>query len=101
MVPGGVLTTLGATFLFQTYTNWHFAGYSWPCYVLAPAVGLFQLYLFGDRNRGLLIPVGVLTTIAACGFLGNIFKFINSSIIWPVVLVVVGLILLTSKNNKQ
>ena len=100
LVPGGILTTLGAVFLAQTYTNWIFAGYAWPFYVLAPAVGLFQLYLFGNHNRGLLIPVGVLTTVAACGFLGNIFDFINGSIIWPIALIVVGLIIILGKSNE-
>ena len=101
LVPGGILITLGAVFLAQTYTNWIFAGYMWPFYVLAPAIGLFQLYLFGEHNRGLLIPVGVLTTVAVCGFLGGVFHFINSSMIWPIALIVAGIIVLTGKDNKQ
>lgn len=101
LVPGGVLTTLGFLFLFQTYTNWQFAGYLWPIYVLAPAIGLFQLYLFGDHNRGLLIPVGILTTVAVCGLLGTSFNFINRSLIAPIVLVVAGLTILFSRPNND
>lgn len=99
LVPGGILITLGIVFLFNTYTNWHFAGQTWPFYVLAPAVGLFQLFLFGNHNPGLLIPVGVLTTVAVFCFLGTTFSHINRSLIWPVVLILVGLMFLFNKPN--
>jgi len=100
LVPGGILMTLGIVFLIQTYTNWVFAGYMWPFYILAPAIGLFQFYLFGGHNRGLLVPVGILTTVAVCGFLGSAFSFINRSMIWPIALIVAGLIILTGKGNE-
>ena len=99
MVTGGILITLGAVFFFQTYTNWIFAGYCWPFYVLAPAVGLFQLYLFGERNQGLLIPVGILTTVAAFGFLGETLHMVSRSLMWPVAFIVVGIIVLMSKKK--
>lgn len=100
LVPGGILITLGFVFLFNTYTNWHFAGQTWPFYVLAPAVGLFQLFLFGNHNPGLLIPVAVLTTVAVFGFLGTTFSHINRSLIWPVVLILVGLMFLFNKPSS-
>lgn len=99
LVPGGILITLGSVFLFNTYTNWHFAGCTWPFYVLAPAVGLFQLYLFGGRNSGLLIPVLILTLVAGFGFLNSIGFWISSSLIWPIILIGLGLVLLFGKNN--
>ncbi|HEX3029707.1 MAG TPA: hypothetical protein VHT34_10485, partial [Clostridia bacterium] len=33
---------------------------TWPGYILSVAVGLFELYLFGNREKGLLIPVAIL-----------------------------------------
>lgn len=101
LVPGGILITLGIIFLFQTYTNWIFAGFMWPFYVLAPAIGLFQLYLFGTHNYNLLIPVGILTTVAVVGVLSNMYSFINASYIWPIALIVVGFIILLGRNGHD
>lgn len=101
LVPGGILTTLGLLFLFETYTNWSFSAYTWPVYILAPAVGLFQLYLFGNRNKGLLIPVSILTIVALFSFFGTSYAFISRSLIWPVILIVVGLIILFGKSDND
>lgn len=105
LVPGGILTTIGLLFFFETMTNWHFAEYTWPIYPLAVAVGLFQLYVFGDRKRELLIPVGILTLVSttsfACMLFGNIFKFINTSLVVPAVLVLIGIFLIFGKGQKN
>jgi len=105
LVPGGILTTLGCLFFFEANTRWIFAEYTWPVYILAPAIGLFQLYLFGNREKGLLIPVGILTTVAAVSFcsivLGDVFSFINGSLIWPIVLIIIGLVVLIDKGDNQ
>lgn len=105
LVPGGILTTLGCLFFFEANTGWFFSEYTWPVYILAPAIGLFQLYLFGGREKGLLIPVGILTTIAVVSFcsavFGNIFSFINSSLIWSVVLIVIGVMILLNKGDNH
>ena len=104
LVPGGILTTLGCLFIFESNTNFIFAAYTWPVYVLAPAIGLLQLYLFGSHEKGLLIPIAILMTVAAVSFanifLGSIFHFINSSLIWPVVLIVLGILLLFRKKEN-
>ena len=104
LVPGGILTTLGLLFLFETSTHWFFSAYTWPVYILAPAIGLFQLYLYGGRCKGLLIPVGILTTVAVTCFsstvLGHFFFFINGSIVWPVALVLIGLFILLGKSDS-
>jgi thiol:disulfide interchange protein len=54
LVPGGILTTLGLLFIFQTFTNGLFSSYTYPIYTLSVAIGLFQLYLFGEKKAGLL-----------------------------------------------
>lgn len=105
LVPAGILITLGCLFYFETSTNWIYSGYTWPVYILAPAVGLFQLFLFGDHNKGLLIPVGVLTAVAGISFytltVGNFFEFIERSLVWPIALIIVGIIILFSKSSKN
>ena len=105
LVPGGILTTIGLLFFFETMTKWHFAQYTWPIYPLAVAVGLFQLYLFGERRRELLVPVGILTLVSVTSFasmiFGNIFRVINTSLTAPAVLILIGIFLIFKKANKN
>jgi hypothetical protein len=102
LVPGGILTTIGMLFFFETFTNWRFAEYTWPVYILAVAIGLAQLYLFGIRERGLLIPIFILTLIAVVSFVmlvfGSIINWLNYSTVLPVVLILIGLYILVGKN---
>ncbi|HPG47771.1 MAG TPA: hypothetical protein PLI81_01715, partial [Petrotogaceae bacterium] len=46
LVPGGILCTIGLLFLFLGFTDYSYMAFLWPVFILAPAVGLFQLYLF-------------------------------------------------------
>ena len=105
LVPGGILTVIGLLHFFETFTNWHFSGYTWPIYPFAVAVGLFQLYIFGDREKGLLIPIGILTLVSVTSLtsmiFGSIFKFINSSLVIPAVLVLIGVYLIAGKKEKN
>ena len=57
-------------------------GRLWPN-IMAPAVGLFLLYIAGNREPGLLIPIFILTGIAVIFFsigtirvFGRYFKYI-------------------------
>lgn len=103
LVPGGILTTLGMLFFFETFTHWRFAAYTWPVYILAVAIGLAQLYLFGIREKGLLIPIGILTLIAVVSFsmtiFGGILSWLNYSTVVPVVLILIGLYILVGKGT--
>ncbi len=103
LVPGGILTTIGMLFFFETYTNWHFSEYTWPVYIFAVAVGLFQLYLFGGRHAGLLIPVGILTLVSGMCFammiFGNLLTWINYSTVLPAVLILAGVLVLVGRGG--
>ncbi len=105
LVPGGILTTIGTLFFFETFTNWHFAEYTWPIYLLAVAIGLFQLYLFGGRKRGLLVPVFILTAISVIAFVtmlvGNVFYWVNTSLIIPIIFISMGVYILVENFSKQ
>lgn len=98
LVPGGILTTIGVLFYFETFTNWNFSEYTWPVYILAVAIGLFQLYYFGGKAKGLLIPVGILTTVALVSFgsmiFGNLLYWVNSSIIIAGIFILLGVFIL-------
>ncbi|MCK9912276.1 hypothetical protein MXD81_24195, partial [Microbacteriaceae bacterium K1510] len=41
--------------------NW---GSIWPGFILAVALGLWELYWFGGRNRWLLIPINILIVLS-------------------------------------
>lgn len=105
LVPGGILTTIGLLVLIEDNTFGIFGNMIDSFYIMAPAVGLFQLYLHDKQDKGLLIPVAILTIIAVTDFIsemfGHIFFFMNSSIIWPIILVILGVALLFSKKNES
>lgn len=66
LVPGGVLMTAGIVCqISMLFDSW---GYMWPGFILAPAVGLLELYWFGGRNKYLLIPISILTVLACVFF---------------------------------
>lgn len=105
LVPGGILTTIGLLFLFETYTGWRYSAYTWPVYVLAVAIGLFQLYWFGGKQKGLLIPVGILTLVAVCSILTMIsrtfFRWVDYSYAISVIFILLGIYLLIRNRKKS
>jgi hypothetical protein len=67
LVPGGVLVTVAIVSQIATlFDAWHVM---WPGFILAPAVGLAELYLFGGRHPALLIPVAILACVSLSFFL--------------------------------
>lgn len=105
LVPGGILTTIGLLFFFEIMTNWALAEYTWPVYILAVAIGLFQLYLFSGRPSGLLIPVFILTAVASIAFLGmifgNILAWIDFSLVFPIIFILLGILILFKGIGKK
>lgn len=99
LVPGGVLLTVGLLFLYCGLFGWWQMSYLWPFFILAPAVGLFEMFLFGSRNPYLLIPVLVLTTVAMI-FLG--VNLLNSSFggVAGGVLILIGLLVIFGKRKS-
>ncbi len=102
LVPAGILAGTGLTLLLgTTFSLMH---YVWPGFILAPALGLFLLYLFNEQHSpGLLVPVGVLLTVGATSFISSIFGIWG--IMWPgfVLSPAVGLLLLYlfgERHNK-
>lgn len=97
LVPGGILTTYGILFFFETFTNWSFSEYTWPIYPMGVGIGLFQLYLH-ERHWGLLIPVFILFAVSitafVCMLLGNILSWVNYSLVVPIVLIIGGIFIL-------
>ncbi|WP_277538862.1 hypothetical protein [Bacillus sp. 159] len=100
LVPGGILLITGILFVFETATNWSYSDVTWPVYLLATAFGLFELWLFGGKQKALLIPVAVLTLTALC-FMMTYQPIIPVSVFWPALFVLIGIVLMAFPGKKR
>nr|WP_183600829.1 hypothetical protein [Paenibacillus phyllosphaerae] len=104
LVPGGVLFTVAIVCqVSMLFDAWH---YMWPGFILAPAVGLFELYWFGGRNKYLLIPINILTILSVLFFaifsIGTLFS--NLSGLQPFIaaaLIAGGGLLILMRKQRQ
>ncbi|HPE68445.1 MAG TPA: hypothetical protein P5560_03230 [Thermotogota bacterium] len=94
LVPGGILLTVGIIMYVNVFSGWQVMEFLWPLFIAAPAVGLFQLYWFGKREKGLLIPVGILSVISLIFLTGNLSRVSFFRFLLPAGLILVGLYLL-------
>jgi len=103
LVPGGILLVLGLAFQFNMlFGGW---GFTWPLYIFSVAFGLFELYIFGSRDQGLLIPIGILTALSLVFFiafsLNNLLSFNTKPYAIPVVLIIMGILVLSGGKGKK
>ena len=104
LVPGGILTVMGSLFFFEIITGWRFSEYTWPVYIFSVAFGLYQLYWFSGKPKGLLIPIFILVLIGGVSqvllLLDLSFAILNSSIIVPCICIGLGLFFIFVRNTK-
>ncbi len=96
LVPGGILITISLLFFANIFTNWNLMGSLWPIFPLAVAIGLFQLYLFGGRDKGVLISsliIGGFSIIA----LSFTLLTIDFGLLLPIALIVLGIMVIFKK----
>ncbi|NLU41548.1 MAG: hypothetical protein GXX08_05045 [Firmicutes bacterium] len=102
LIPGGILTTVGAVFLICAVFGWDHMEKLWPFFVLAPAAGFIQLYLFGGRNRALLIPTFILSAV---GFVFLVVNFTSTEVLSTLIPILMiafgGFLLLNSPTRKS
>ena len=99
LVPGGILLVISIIFFINTLFGWHLMMYLWPLFLFAVAFGLFELYLFGHREKALLIPIGILTGLGGI-FLMNSFSQISyMRYLIPIGLIFLGLLLIIKKQK--
>jgi len=98
LVPAGIFFTLGVAFLLGEILTYRLV---WPLFIASPAVGLLLLYLFGSRSPGLLVPIGILFTVAGTCFLSSLFNL--WVVLWPgfIIAPAVGLFLLYIAGNRD
>jgi len=100
LVPGGILITYGLLFSVNVIYGWHLMENLWPIFPLGVAIGLFQLFLFGGREKGLLIPVGILGAISLF-FLINNLLFVDFRLLAGILLVVIGIWIIFKKIKSN
>lgn len=104
LVPGGILLVLGIAFqINMLFGMWEV---TWPLNIFAVAFGLFELYYFGNREKGLLIPIFILGGLSFIFFtsfsLRELLGFNASKAAIPLVLIVIGLIVIFGgKKNRN
>lgn len=101
LVPGGILTLYGLFFYLNILTGWSFMDNLWPVFILGPAIGLFQLYVFGGRERGTLIASSILGFISMVFFLSFTLFGFAADFIGPAILILFGLFILAKKNKGK
>ncbi len=105
LIPGGIITTIGLLFMFEVTTDWNFAEYTWPVYILSVAVGLFQMHIFSRREKGLLIASLIIGGIAAffmaCMLLSSVSSIIRPEIFIPIALIAGGIALFCSGKSRK
>jgi hypothetical protein len=100
LVPGGILLVYGLLFLGVNQFGSIFSiGTLWPLFILGPALGLFELYLFSRGTKGSLIPVFILTIIGG-GFLLNNIGIASFGVILAIILICVGIAMMISALLK-
>ena len=101
LMPASILIIYGLLFLYCSVEGWYVMSDLWPVFIIGPGIGFFMMYLFGGREKGLLIPASILTGIAALFMISHsgFWRF------WPIGLIIVGIVLIgrhfyTQKEDK-
>jgi hypothetical protein len=101
LIPGGILVSAGIVCqIAMLLNNWD---YMWPGFLLAVSVGLSEFYLFGGRNKWLLIPINILGGIAVLFFTifsaGFLFNALGRPLI-AIALICVGIAMFLGKKKE-
>jgi hypothetical protein len=100
VMPGIILIIYGSLFMYCNIMGWEYMQSLWPVFLLGPGLGFFVLYFAGQKDKGLLLPGGILTVLG----LLFIFRYFEYLRYWPVLLIIGGIVLIFlsgKKNNTQ
>ncbi len=98
LVPGGILLVMGLTCqISMLFSAW---SYMWPGFILAVAVGLFELYLFGSKEKGLLIPVFILGGLSLIFFAISLGRITMLRLYLIPAILIFGGLLIVFRNRR-
>lgn len=103
LVPGGILLGVGIVCqISHLFGIWHLL---WPGFILSVSFGLFELYAYGGKKKGLLIPVFILGGLSFIFFFfvtfGGIFRMGFGQYIIPIILIIIGISVIFKGNKKS
>lgn len=104
LIPGGLLTTIGCLHLFEVMTRWHFAGYTWPIYILAIFIGFFQYYLYTREQWSKIMSIILFIIFAFNAFIALsslISGMVNMNLAFSIVIIIIGALLIFSTSLKK
>jgi hypothetical protein len=101
LVPAGILTTYGLMAYVVAFFGWGTMASLWPFVLIGIAIGLLELYLFGTRDKGLLIPISILGGLGLMLLSKTYFFFDLKKVVIPAILVVLGVLMLSKREHKQ
>lgn len=100
LVPAGILTTYGLLFYANVIFGWGLMAELWPVFLIGISIGLFELYIFGNRDNALLIPIAVLGGLGLI-FLTDTVYLLNRKYLAPAFLIILGILIITKSNHKK
>lgn len=96
LMPGTILLVYGLMFQYSAINGWYYMDELWPGFLLGPGLGFFFMYIFGKRERGLLVPASILTILALLFWAGkDTFHFF-----WPLLLIAVGVYIIFRNRSR-
>ena len=97
LMPASILTIYGILFFYCTLEGWSAMSVLWPVFIIGPGAGFFMMYLFGGREKGLLVPASILSGI------GLLFLISHSGFwrFWPLVFIIMGIIMIVRHYAGQ
>jgi hypothetical protein len=99
LIPGGIFLGVGLTCqLGMLFNIWTIV---WPGFIFSVAIGLFEFYVYGRRNKGILIPVGIISVFSFLFFLNGILNWISDSIfrqlVFAAMFIIAGIMFIIKK----
>ena len=90
LMPATIFTLYGLLFWYCSLTDWNNMHSLWPLFLIGPGLGFYLMYLLGGKEKGLLVPAGILVG------LGLIFllRFNIMLKYWSLILIVMGVYLI-------
>lgn len=102
LIPAGILLTYGTIFAICAVHGYVWIKILWPMFILGPAFGIFQMYLFDIRDSSLLIPALILGIISLFFLFLNLSKTNIGGTVFSFTLIAVGfLVVYLAFSNRK
>jgi hypothetical protein len=84
-------------FQYSAWNGWYYMDSLWPGFLLGPGLGFFFMYIFGAREKGMLVPAVILIGLALLFWAGRD----SLRLLWPALIIAVGIYLLVKSRRQK